>query len=137
MKSLKISCFILFFCFSFNFVLSQYQLSVPFNNGFVGNNTANNKSTVSYYTVALGWSNLQFTQNSTATVFTEQGNDIAGSVLITDVNGIEYTINGFVKWRAPSGSVTTICFQPNAGTNVTLATNGTNGPATYTINDTK
>lgn len=130
---------ILFVSFSYG-LLSQNQISVPFNNGFVGNNTANNQSTVSYYTagsVGLGWTNLQFTQNSSAFIFTLQGNDIVGSVLITDVNGVEHTIAGFIKWRAPSGQVTTMCFQPNPGTNVTLATNGTNGSTSYTINDTK
>jgi hypothetical protein len=85
----------------------------------------------------LGWTNLQFAQNSSASTFTTQGNDIIGSVLITDASGTEHTVNGFIKWRAPSGSVTTMVFQPTSGTNITLATNGTNGAASYTITDTK
>jgi len=127
---------------SYHFVLGQNQISVPFNNGFVGNSAGQNSSNLAYYTsgsngIGLGWSNLQFTQNSTASIFTMQGNDIVGSVLITDANGIEHIINGFIKWRAPNGTITTICFQPTTGTNVTLATNGTNVSSTYTINDTK
>ncbi|MFM6946911.1 MAG: tandem-95 repeat protein [Flavobacteriales bacterium] len=119
---------------------SQNLITVPFSNGFVGNNTANNVSSNSFYlsgASGLGWTNVQFAQNSTSNIFVAQGNDIIGMVLITDNNGIEHTINGFVKWRAPSGSVTTICFQPQTGTNITLATNGNNGSATYNITDTK
>ena len=133
---------VLFTVFTFFNVSSQNLITVPFNNGFVGDNTANNNSTNAYYSagatgVGLGWSNLQFAQNSTSNIFVAQGNDIIGSVLITDASGSEKTINGFIKWRAPSGQVTTMCFQPETGTNVTLATNGTNGTSTYTITDTK
>ncbi|MBP9850042.1 MAG: hypothetical protein KBC58_11460, partial [Flavobacterium sp.] len=128
-----------FICLNIN---GQNLITVPFNNGFVGDNSANNNSTNAYYTagangVGLGWTNLQFAQNSTSNIFTTQGNDIIGSVLITDATGSEKTINGFIKWRAPSGQVTTMCFQPETGTNVTLATNGTNGTSTYIITDTK
>ncbi|MFZ9658093.1 MAG: hypothetical protein ACO29Z_05325, partial [Crocinitomicaceae bacterium] len=121
-------------------VQAQNLITVPFNNGFVGNNTANNVSSNSFYlsgASGLGWTNVQFAQNSTSNIFVAQGNDIIGMVLITDNNGVEHTVNGFVKWRAPSGTVTTICFQPQAGTNLTLATNGNNGSATYNITDTK
>ena len=121
-------------------VQAQNLITVPFNNGFVGNNTANNVSSNSFYlsgASGLGWTNVQFAQNSTSNIFVAQGNDIIGMVLITDNNGVEHTINGFVKWRAPSGSVTTICFQPQTGTNLTLATNGYNGSSTYNITDTK
>lgn len=128
-----------FLCLSVN---AQNLITVPFNNGFVGDNSANNNSTNAYYTagaagVGLGWTNLQFFQNSSSTIFVAQGNDIIGSVLITDASGSEKTINGFIKWRAPSGQVTTMCFQPDTGTNITLATNGTNGSSTYTITASK
>jgi Calx-beta domain len=124
----------------FSVTVAQNLITVPFNNGFVGTNTANNVSSNSFYlsgASGLGWTNVQFAQNSTANIFVAQGNDIIGMVLITDNNGVEHTINGFIKWRAPSGSVTTICFQPAAGTNATLATNSNNGSSTYLINDTK
>lgn len=116
---------------------AQNLISVPFNNGFLGDNTANNQSTNAYYLNGLGFSNTQFTQNSSSTIFVAQGNDIIGTVLITDNNGTEHSINGFIKWRAPSGNVTTMVFQPATGTNVTLATNGINGSASYTLTDTK
>lgn len=121
--------------------ISQNFITVPFSNGFVGNNTGNNSSSLAYYLSGangLGLTNVQFAQNSTATIFTAQGNDIIGMVLITDNSGIEHTINGFMKWRTPSGnSPHTMVFEPAAGTNVTLATNNFNGNTTYIINDTK
>ena len=113
----------------------QNLLSVPFNNGFVGDNTANNVSSNSYYQSNLGWTNIQFAQNSSGSTFVSQGNDIVGMVIITDNNGVEHTINGYVKWRAPSGTVTSLVFSPTSS--VVLATNGSNGSATYTINSTK
>ena len=136
---------VLFVCFSvsLSYLNAQYYITVPFSNGFVGDNSGTNSSNNAYYTagaagVGLGWTNLQFAQNSTASIFTTQGNDIVGSVLITDNSGVEKTINGFIKWRTPSGNTPlTMCFQPAAGTNVTLATNGTNGTPTYVINETK
>lgn len=116
-------------------VNAQNLISVPFNNGFVGNNVANNKATSSYYTNSLGWSKVEFAQNSSSNVFVAQGNDIIGMVRITDANGVEHSINGFIKWRAPSGSVTTMVFSPSQ--TATLATNGSNGSASYVINNTK
>ncbi|BDB52189.1 gliding motility-associated C-terminal domain-containing protein [Flavobacterium ammonificans] len=131
----------LLFLISFFGVNSQNLISVPFTNGFVGDNVANNSSDNAYYlsgVSGLGWSNVQFTQNSSSTIFVAQGNDIIGTVLITDSNGTEHSINGFIKWRTPSGnSPTTPVFQPQTGTNITLSTNSFNGSSTYTITDTK
>jgi hypothetical protein len=116
-------------------IYCQNVLSVPFNNGFVGDNTANNVSSNSYYQSTLGWTNIQFAQNSSGSAFVSQGNDIVGMVIITDNNGVEHTINGYVKWRAPSGTVTSLVFSPTSS--AVLATNGSNGSATFTINSTK
>jgi len=125
-------CLLLIFCSE---ARAQYQLSVPFNEGFVGDNTAQNVSSNSIYLTALGWSNIQFSQNSSATTFVAQGNDIIGFVLITDNNGVEHSIPGYVKWRAPSGMVTSLVFSPSSS--VTLATNGSNGGSSYTISASK
>ena len=118
---------------------AQNIITVPFNNGFVGLSGGNNSATSCYYfsgTGGLGWTNVQFMQNSPTNIFVAQGNDIIGSVLITDALGVEHTIAGFIKWRTPSGNnPTTMCFQPNVGTSFTLATNGFNGTSTYTITD--
>jgi len=119
---------------------AQNKITVPFDNGFVGINTGNNRSDSCYYTnggsgVGLGFTNVQFYQNSSSNVFVAQGNDIIGNVLIKDANGIEHSIPGFIKWRAPSGSVTTMVFQPSNSIGIVLATNGTNGNPTYTIDN--
>jgi len=93
--------FILFLFFSFTHVKSQNLITVPFANGFVGDNGGSNSALNCYYhsgTGGLGFTNVQFAQNSTSTLFTAQGNDIIGMVLITDNSGVEHTINGFINW---------------------------------------
>ncbi|MDP4951217.1 MAG: MopE-related protein, partial [Flavobacteriales bacterium] len=115
---------------------AQNLITVPFNNGFVGLSGGNNSATSCYYfsgTGGLGWTNVQFTQNSPTNIFVAQGNDIIGSVVITDALGVEHTIPGFIKWRAPSGQVTTMVFQPAAGASLALSTNSFNGSSSYTI----
>ena len=89
----------LFVAFSIN-VYSQNLITVPFSNGFVGDNGGSNSALNCYYhsgTGGLGWTNVQFAQNSSSNIFTAQGNDIIGMVLITDNSGVERTINGFIK----------------------------------------
>jgi len=114
----------------FNFV-NGAEIRVAFNEGFVGVNAANNKSTSANYLTSYGWSKFKFTQTSNTGVFVEQGNDIIGNVVITDANNVIHTIPGYIKWRAPSGSVSTIVFTPTS-TKI-LATN----TGTYTIDGTK
>ncbi|MFM1771028.1 MAG: hypothetical protein RLZZ71_170, partial [Bacteroidota bacterium] len=140
-KLIQFSRFYVVFGFLFLTVsaLGQNIITVPFNNGFVGLNTANNAADQCYYLSGaggLGWTNVQFTQNSPTNIFVAQGNDIIGSVLITASNGVEYSIPGFIKWRTPSGNnPATMVFSPSAGSTYTLATNGFNGSSTYTITD--
>jgi len=114
----------------------QNTISVPFPNGFIGINTGNNSASSCYYLTgaqSVGWSNVQFTQTTSGNIFTSQGNDIPGEVLITDNLGVIHLIPGFIKWRTPSGNNPhTMVFQPAPGTFV-LATNGFNGNSTYTI----
>ena len=113
----------------------QYNLSVSFSDGFVGDNTANNSSTTATTLTAKGWSLAQFTQNSSASIFTAQGNDIIGNVILKDANGTIFTIPGFIKWRSPSGnSPNTMVFSPDVSVSATLAIIG---GGTYTINSTK
>jgi hypothetical protein len=115
LKHIKIFTF-LFIIFIGNDLLAQNTISIPFSDGFVGDNAATNRSTNSKYLTALGWSNIQFTQNSPQFVFVAQGNDIPGTILITDNSGVEHGIPRFIKWRAPSGNtITTPVFQPTAG----------------------
>ena len=118
----------------------QNIISVPFPNGFIGNSTGNNSANSCYYLTGaqgVGWSEVQFTQANNGNVFTAQGNDIVGEVLITDNLGVTFQIPGFIKWRTPSGNNPhTMVFQPAPGT-YTLATNGFNGNSSYTIDENK
>ncbi len=134
MKS-SILIFFMFVALAFSNAIAQNIISIPFNSGFVGDNTAQNVSSNSVYLSSLGWTNVQFAQSTSGTTFTAQGNDIIGMIYITDANGVEHTINGFVKWRAPSGTVTALVFSPSS--TAVLATNGSNGSSTYTISSTK
>ena len=134
MKS-SILIFFMFVALAFSDAIAQNIISIPFNSGFVGDNTAQNVSSNSVYLSSLGWTNVQFAQSTSGTTFTAQGNDIIGMIYITDANGVEHTINGFVKWRAPSGTVTALVFSPSS--TAVLATNGSNGSSTYTISSTK
>lgn len=105
-------------------------VSVSFSNGFVGNATKNNESSASSYLTALGWSNFQFQQATTTGQFGgSQGNDLSGTLLITDAAGVQHRIDGVINWRAPSGAVSTIVFYATGNTNRVLATNS----GTYTI----
>ncbi|MFM7770018.1 MAG: Calx-beta domain-containing protein, partial [Bacteroidota bacterium] len=139
LKSIKSKAWVLvgLLIFFLNTTQGQNLITVPFNNGFVGTNTGNNSASNCYYfsgVGGLGWTNVQFAQNSPTNIFVAQGNDIIGSVLITDANGVEWEIPGFIKWRTPSGgSPSTMVFAPNVGSSFTLATNGFNGASTYTI----
>ena len=130
-----------FFSFLFNVVFSQNLITIPFDNGFVGDISGNNKASNSQYlsgTNGIGWSQIQFSQNSNSNVFIAQGNDIIGMISLTDFSGNTFHINGFVKWRAPSGNnPTTLVFEPDATTSANLTTNGFNGSNTYLIDNTK
>ena len=122
--------FLLIFVFSFSLV-NGAEVRVSFNEGFVGDNAANNRSTNAAYLTSFGWSKFKFTQTSATNIFVAQGNDIIGNVVITDANNVIHTIPGYIKWRAPSGNVTTIVFTPSQSK--TLVTNS----GTYTIDATK
>ena len=110
----------------------QNLISVSFSNGFVGDNTGTNDASNAVYLNSLGWSNIQFSQNSSGSLFTAQGNDVPGNVLITDNANVQHSIAGFIKWRSPSGNnITTMVFQPS-GSDI-LATNS----GTYSITTSK
>lgn len=138
MKHLILNLLILFV--TNTIVYGQNTISVPFPNGFIGINSGNNSATSCYYlsgAQGVGWSNVQFSQTTNGTIFTAQGNDIIGEVIITDNLGAIHQIPGYIKWRTPSGNNPhTMVFQPAPGT-FTLATNGFNGSSTYTIDETK
>ena len=113
------------------------QITVSFSGGFIGTNTGNNSSSPAYSFAEMGWTNVQFTQNSPSNVFVAQGNDIIGTVLITDKNGVEHAIPGFVKWRTPSGnSPSTMVFSPSASDTLGTDNIGTFNSTSYALSAT-
>ena len=134
-KKFKLACTLLVFTFvSVKMTTAQNTVAVPFSTGFVGNNTGNNTCGNAVYMSSLGWTNFQFAQQTSGTVFVAQGNDVPGFVQITDFTGVEHTIQGFIKWRTSSGgNSTSVVFAPASTSSSTLTTNS----GTYTINSTK
>ena len=120
-----------FLLFSFT-SQAQNNISVSFTEGFIANYGNNTRADLAYHFASKGWTNVQFTQNSSATIFTAQGNDIPGNVLITDYLNVQRSIPGFIKWRTPSGNaVSTVVFTPTAS-----ATLATGAVTTQTISTT-
>lgn len=110
----------------------QNVLAVPFTSGFVGDVSGNNSCSNTVYLSSLGCTGIYFAQNSSTTVFNAQGNDILGSIVLTDAAGVEHSIPGYVKWRAPSGTVTSLVFSPSISTVLSIS-----GGGTYPINSNK
>ena len=124
-------------------IVGGTRISVPFDDGVVGRN-GNNRSEPVWRILTgpldatnddepvveanpMGWSGLQFQQDSTALdtngnpIFEAQGNDIPGYGLITDFNDVRHRIAGFIKWRETTGSIVrTMVFE--ASEEATLAT---------------
>ncbi len=113
---------------------AQNLISVPFNDGFLGHYSGSNSASPAYKFTQLGLTMAQFGQITTGTVFSAQGNDIPGIVFITDYNGVEHAIDGFIQWRCPSGgNPSTMVFTPAPNTNEVIATNGANGSSSFTV----
>lgn len=105
--------------------MAKTIVSVSFSNGFVGTATNTNVSSASSYLNALGWSNFQFQQATDNGLFGgTQGNDLSGTILITDALGVQHRIDGVINWRAPSGDVSTVVFYATGSTFHSLAVSG-------------
>ena len=80
-------------------------VSVSFADGFFGDATKTNEASNASYLSALGWTNLQFQQSTNNGQFGgSQGNDLSGTILVTDSAGVQHRIDGVINWRAPSGT---------------------------------
>jgi hypothetical protein len=117
---------------------AQQEISVPFSAGFVadiGSNVQQANNLTNFAT--LGIQRALFAQTSATGIFTAQGNDIVGRVILVCTNGSTFSIPGAISWRHTSGStVNAFGFIPssttavNCGTAVTI--NG--GGASATVN---
>lgn len=102
--------------------MAKTIVSVSFTNGFLGDaaSTPNTAINVQLMT-ELGWSNLQFRQVSDTGQFTLQGNDLTGTIVLTDANNIKHEIDVVINWRVSANGKT--------NTLVAYAT----GPATHVL----
>lgn len=133
-KSIILSLFICVLPVTGSLCFAQNTVAVPYTSGFVGDNTGNNTCGNTVFMSSLGWTNFQFAQQTSGTVFVAQGNDVPGFVQITDYAGVEHTIQGSIKWRTTTGSTSTsVVFAPAITANAVLTTNTGN----YTISSAK
>ena len=112
---------------------SQIEVSVPFDDGFiglVGTNTqqANSIQRFSTLTVARAF----FVQSTASGRFENQGNDVLGTLRLQLNNGNKINIPGALVWRINSGSTNNV-FGFVANSSVSLNLNSYGGPS-YTIN---
>ncbi len=91
---------------AFNSAFAQTEVSVPFNDGFiglVGNNT--NQATNIQRFGALEIAKVQFVQTTNSGRFElSQGNDIKGILRLQLTNGRKVDISGALNWRVNSGN---------------------------------
>lgn len=90
----------------FSTVCSQIDVSVPFNDGFIGLVGSNTNSATNIQRFAtLGISKMSFVQTTYSGRFElTQGNDIAGKLRIQLTNGRKIDVAGSLNWRVNSGS---------------------------------
>ena len=85
---------------------SQIEVSVPFNDGFIGliGNNTNSATNIQRFG-ALEIAKVQFVQTTNSGRFElTQGNDIKGTLRLQLTNGRKVEIAGSVNWRINSGS---------------------------------
>ncbi len=85
---------------------AQIEVSVPFNDGFIGlvGNNTNSVTNIQRFST-LGIAKVQFVQTTSSGRFElTQGNDIKGILRLQLDNGRKVDIGGKVNWRINSGS---------------------------------
>lgn len=102
MKKIILAFALLFF----TSVFSQIEVSVPFNDGFIGliGNNTNSATNIKRFST-LGIAKVQFVQTTNSGRFElSQGNDIKGKLLLQLTNGRKVDISGALNWRVNSGA---------------------------------
>ncbi|WEF31939.1 Calx-beta domain-containing protein [Pseudoduganella chitinolytica] len=95
-------------------------VSVSFTDGFIGTASKSNEASGASLMSALGWSNVQFQQDTSNGSF----GGTQGTILITDAAGITHRIDSVIAWRAPNGTPSTMVFYATGPATHTLATTG-------------
>ena len=122
MKKIILAFALLFF----TSVFSQIEVSVPFNDGFIGlrgNNAqdATNIQRFSTLTIAKAY----FVQTTSSGRFEVQGNDITGTLRLQLNNGVKIDIPGALVWRENSGNTNVVLgFLANSSVSLNLSAYG-------------
>lgn len=122
MKKIILAFALLFF----TSVFSQIEVSVPFNDGFIGlrgNNAqdATNIQRFSTLTIAKAY----FVQTTSSGRFEVQGNDITGTLRLQLNNGVKIDIPGALVWRENSGNANVVFgFLANSSVSLNLSAYG-------------
>ncbi len=112
---------------------SQIEVSVPFDDGFIGligTNTQQATSIQRFSTLTVA--RAFFVQSTSSGRFENQGNDITGTLRLQLNNGNKINIPGALVWRISSGNTNNV-FGFVANSSVSLNLNSYGGP-NYTIN---
>jgi len=119
----------LFLFFIVEKISAQIEISVPFNNGFVGlidNNPQQANNIQQFSTLSIA--KISFVQSTNSGRFElTQGNDIAGLLRVQMLNGQKFDIAGSLVWRVNSGN-TNVLLGFIAGSSVSLNLSSYGGP---------
>ena len=102
--------------------IAQNIITVPFTNGFIGQQGSNPQTAQNVQNLStLGIQVAYFAQNSSGAIFEVQGNDIVGTVtLVSSATGQTLDIPGAVVWRVTQmGNIEVIGFIPDPANPVT------------------
>lgn len=113
-KSNPIKLILFLFFVSLN-MFSQNQLSVPFTAGFIGVKGSSTQRANSIKTfTTLGIAKAFFMQNTSATTFQVQGNDVVGILRLQLNSGQLIDIPGAIVWKDTSSPIDYLGFIPSS-----------------------
>jgi gliding motility-associated-like protein len=117
---------ILLFIVSIQAVKAQIEVSVPFNDGFiglVGNNSQHATNVQRFATLTIA--KASFVQTTNSGRFEAQGNDILGTLRLQLNNGSKIDIPGALVWRVNTGNKNVLLgFLANASVSLNLSAYG-------------
>ena len=101
-------------------LLGQTQISVPFNDGWIGYVGSNTQQSINSQTFAtMGIERIFLTQSSSSGQFEIQGNDVNIDLVIELMDGSQLELAGSLTWRLASGNnILAFGIIPSAGSSV-------------------
>ena len=98
----KASLFLFLFSVFFSYAQDNIEISVPFSSGAIGTigtNTQKNNDVTMFESLDLERAYFSQTVSSTSGIFSAQGNDIPGSLILVFTNDERVVIDGAIIWR--------------------------------------